>query len=84
MYKKYVNVSVRWDKNGVIHPEAILWENNGSTEIFVIDRILSGPRPMMSAAGGVGKRYEVEIRHQRRFLFLEKDKWFIESKNSPK
>ena len=80
MRKKYVTVEVLWDKDGGIRPEAILWENNGVMETYAIDQILSAPRAMPSAAGGVGKRYEVVIRKQHRNLFLEKDKWFIETR----
>jgi hypothetical protein len=44
----------------------------------VIDRIISGPERRTSQVGGVGKRYVIEISGQRRNLFLEKDRWFLE------
>ena len=34
---------------------------------------------MKSIIGGVGKRYEILIGNSTRYLFREKDKWFIES-----
>ena len=77
--KKYVDVDVRWTKSGEMIPSAIFWETEQGIERFEIARILSGPRTMASSAGGVGKRYEVVIRRSRRYLFLEKDRWFIES-----
>ena len=77
--KKYVDVDIRWTKDGGVIPSAILWETENGIERFEIERILSGPRTMASSAGGVGKRYEVVIHRSRRYLFLEKDRWFIES-----
>lgn len=79
MYKKYVDVDVRWMKDGRILPAAILWESGGETERYEITKILSGPFARASSAGGTGKRYEIQIGNSRRYLFLEKDKWFIES-----
>lgn len=79
MYKRYLDVEVRWTKEGNIIPTAIIWETADGTERFEIAKILSGPRSMASKAGGVGKRYEVQIGRSKRNLFLEKDKWFVES-----
>ena len=79
MYKKYLDVEVRWTKEGNIIPTAIIWETADGMERFEITKILSGPRSMASKAGGVGKRYEVQIGRSKRNLFLEKDKWFVES-----
>ena len=77
--KKYVDVDVRWKKDGTIIPAAILWESEEGTERYEITRVLSGPLARASAAGGVGKRYEIQIGRSRRCLFLEKDKWFLET-----
>ena len=44
-----------------------------------ITKIISGPMSMKSLAGGVGRRYEILIGNNKRYLFREKDKWFIES-----
>ena len=79
MYKRYLDVEVRWTKEGNIIPTAIIWETADGMERFEITKILSGPRSMASKAGGVGKRYEVQIGRSKRNLFLEKDKWFVES-----
>ena len=77
MIKKYVDVEVRWKKDGAIVPITVLWDSGDGMERYEIEKILSGPRSMASAAGGVGRRYEVQIQHQRRYLFLEKDKWYV-------
>lgn len=79
MIKHYVDVDVRWTKEGNIIPTAIIWESTDRKERFEIMRVLSGPRHMASRAGGVGKRYEIQIGKSKRYLFLEKDKWFVES-----
>lgn len=77
--KRYVDVDVRWKKDGTIVPNMLYWETENGTEKFEIEQILSGPRSMASTAGGVGKRYQVLIKKNKRNLFLEKDRWFIET-----
>lgn len=79
MNKRYVDVEVRWTKEGNIIPTAIIWESADGPERFEITKVLSGPRSMTSKAGGVGKRYEILIGKSKRNLFREKDRWFIES-----
>ena len=81
MRKVYVDVEVKWLKEGLIVPVAIYWQmgqDESEVERFVIDRIISGPERRTSQVGGVGKRYVIEISGQRRNLFLEKDRWFLE------
>lgn len=79
MKKKYVDVEVLWTKEGSIIPVAIIWESAQGKERYEITKIISGPITMKSLAGGVGKRYEILIGKSKRYLFREKDKWFIES-----
>ena len=79
MKKKYVDVEVLWTKEGAITPTAIIWESAKGNERFEITKVISGPIPMKSIVGGVGKRYEILIGNSTRYLFREKDKWFIES-----
>ena len=76
-----MDVDVRWLKEGVIVPVALYWQmgqDESEVEKFVIDGIISGPETRSSKVGGVGKRYVIEISGQRRNLFLEKDRWFLE------
>ena len=77
--KRYVDVEVLWTKDGNIIPTAIIWNSAEGTERFEVTKVLSGPRSMASKAGGVGKRYEIQIGRSKRNLFREKDRWFIES-----
>ena len=79
MIKRYVDVEVLWTKDGSIIPTAIIWNSAEGTERFEVTKVLSGPRSMASKAGGVGKRYEIQIGRSKRNLFREKDRWFIES-----
>ena len=79
MKKKYVDVEVMWTKEGSIIPTAIIWESAKGNERFEITKVISGSIPMKSIVGGVGKRYEILIGNSTRYLFREKDKWFIES-----
>ena len=76
--KRYVDVDICWHKDGTLLPKAMYWETESETQKFEIEKVLSGPRSMASQAGGVGKRYEVQIHSRKRCLFLEKDRWFIE------
>ena len=81
MRKVYVDVEVKWLKEGLIVPVALYWrmgQDESETERYVIDRIVSGPEHRTSQVGGGGKRYVIEISGQRRNLFLEKDRWFLE------
>ena len=81
MKKVYVDVDAKWLKEGLIVPVAIYWQmgqDESVVELCVIDRIISGPDRRTSHVGGVGKRYVIEISGQRRNLFLEKDRWFLE------
>jgi hypothetical protein len=76
-----VDVEVKWLKEGRLIPVAIYWQrgqDESETEKYVIDRVISGPEIRSSKVGGVGKRYVIEISGQRRNLFLEKDRWFLE------
>lgn len=79
--KHYVDVQAVMKKDGSVQPLAIYWPNGDGIPVrFAIDRILeqsAGSR--ISAAGSAGKQYIVLIRGQRRKLYLEKNRWFIES-----
>lgn len=78
MNKHYVDVILRQEKTGEIVPMYVLWENGIS---YRIDQVLGRTR-RFSKAGGVGVRYTCMIQGQCRNLYLEKDKWFIESERT--
>lgn len=75
LYKRYVDVLVLMKKDHQMIPCRLIWENGQQYEIDKILRI----EKKASQVGGGGIRYEVRICGQQRYLFFEKDRWFIES-----
>lgn len=75
LYKRYVDVILEQTKNGQIMPLYICWDNGRK---YRIDKVVSRER-RASQVGGCGIRYVCMIHGERRNLFLEKNRWFIES-----
>lgn len=75
LYKRYVDVILKQTKTGDIQPMYVCWDNGMK---YSIDKILSCAR-RASVVGGCGICYVCMICGQRRNLYLEKDRWFIES-----
>ncbi|MGI6679145.1 MAG: hypothetical protein ACOX2Q_08860 [Dehalobacterium sp.] len=77
--KVYVDVTARFDKEGGLIPQSVIWEDG---RCFEIDRVLD-VRPAASLkAGGCGIRYTCRILGRETFLFLEEDRWFVEGKKN--
>ncbi len=77
--KAYVSVNVDVDKEGVVLPRFIRWDNG---QVFNIDQILYKCRASSKKVGGGGIRYTVMIKGRESFLFHEGDKWFVEAKKT--
>ncbi len=75
LYKRYINVITEIDKYGNLRPLYIRWDNN---ELFKIDKIIES-RQAVSEVGGNGLLFIVLIQGNRRKLFYEINRWFIES-----
>lgn len=75
LYKRYVDVILQQQKDGKIIPMYICWENGRK---YKIDQVLSHS-PGISETGGSGMRYVCLIKGEMRSLYLEKNRWFIES-----
>jgi hypothetical protein len=75
LYKRYVDVISVQKKDGRVIPLYICWDNGRK---YHIDKILSTER-RASQVGGCGIRYVCRIQGSERNLFLEKNRWFIES-----
>ena len=75
LYKRYIDVVLKQSKNGSIEPLYVCWEDGKK---YKIDRVISRER-RASQVGGCGMRYVCLIGGQTRCIFLEKDRWFIES-----
>ena len=76
MIKKYVKVLTEVDEIGKKTPKIIVF---GDRE-FVIDRVLEVKKCASMKVGGVGERYKVRINNHDTYIYYEKDKWFVESK----
>jgi hypothetical protein len=78
IYKKYVDMVVRFYPDGTITPLAIWWEDG---MIFEIDKIID-VRPCASLkAGGAGIRYTCMVQGHEKYIWLEENKWFVEAKS---
>lgn len=75
LYKRYIDVVVRQMKNGTVLPLYVCWDDGRN---YKIDRVVSKER-RASQVGGCGMRYVCLINGHTRCIFLEKDRWFIES-----
>ncbi len=77
MRKVFVGVTAHYDKEGMLRPLSIEWEDG---RVFEIDRILDVCRAASLKAGGQGIRYTCQIGGQIRYLFYEGPAWFVEGK----
>lgn len=77
--KAYVSVNADIDKEGVIHPRFIRWDNG---LIYQIEEIVYKCRAASKKVGGGGIRYTIRVKGRESFLFREGDKWFVEAKES--
>lgn len=77
MSKVFVEVLVKYTKDGQKVPVTVTWED-GRT--YAIDKVTDVRRAASLKAGGQGWRYLCRIRGRETFLWLEEDKWFVEGK----
>ena len=77
--KAYVSVNADIDKEGVIHPRFIRWDNG---LIYQIEEIVYKCRAASKKVGGGGIRYTIRVKGRESFIFREGDKWFVEAKES--
>lgn len=77
VYKKYVDMIVRYFPDGTIVPLAVWWAEG---ELFQIDKVIDY-RPCASLkAGGAGIRYTCMIQGREKYVWLEENRWFVEAK----
>ncbi len=74
--KRYVPVVVRFDTDGTLQPLTIEFDEEHK---YSVDRVLDVCRAACQTVGGVGVRYTVRVQGQERYLWLEKDRWFVEA-----
>ena len=70
--KRYVPVVVRFDTEG----QTIEFD---AEHKYPVDQVLDVCRAACQTVGGVGVRYTVRVQGQERYLWLEKDRWFVEA-----
>lgn len=74
--KKYISVTAKFDKDGNIMPLCVNWDDGRS---FPIDRVTDLRYAASIRADSAGLRYKCRIKRKDKFIFLEKNRWFIES-----
>lgn len=74
--KVYIEVIAKYNQEGQVRPLKIVWEDG---RVFEISRI-TDIRPAASLkSGGIGLRYTCIINTKPVYLFLDDNKWFIET-----
>lgn len=73
-YKRYVDVVALIDKHAEITPLFLVFDSKK----YTIERVLQ-IKKASSIVGGSGILYRCRIQNQERNLFLERNRWFIES-----
>ena len=74
--KLYVPVVVRFDTEGNLRPLTIEFDE---AHKYSVDSVLDVCRAACQTVGGVGVRYTIRIQGHKRYLWLEKGKWFVEA-----
>ena len=77
--KQYVSVTARFDYDGNLLPVFLHWKDGRD---FEIDRITDIRYAASLKAGGAGIRYTCRISGKERYLFLENNRWFVDSKDT--
>lgn len=75
IYKKYITVITRMQKDEQLIPISIIWDNGIQYPIDKICKISN----KASLVGGCGICYECLIGGHRRSLYFERTRWFMES-----
>ncbi|MEG0327238.1 MAG: hypothetical protein RR565_01830 [Erysipelothrix sp.] len=74
LYKKYIDVTVYMDAYGELTPLVIHFKGDQ----YPIKKIYA-IKKAFSPVGGSGIMYECQIQNERRNIFYERSRWFIES-----
>lgn len=75
--KAFVEVIVKFDKEGQMTPLSILWEDGLQYEI---DRVVDVRRAASLKAGGQGMRYPIRINGRQTYLYYENPNYFVEAR----
>jgi hypothetical protein len=75
--KVYLPVTAKFDAGGNITPLELTWTDG---HVYEIDRVLDVRRAVSLRGGGLGMRYKCRIGGREAFIWLDNDRWFVESK----
>jgi len=75
-YKVYIEVIAHFNTEGKITPQSIIWKGR----LLEVDQILDVRRAASLKAGGLGIRYNIRIGNHTTFMWLDENRWFVESK----
>ena len=76
-HKVYVPVTANFDADGNITPTDITWIDG---HVYEIDRVLDVRRAASLKGGGLGLRYTCRIDGRTTNIWLDENRWFVESK----
>ncbi len=75
--KQFISVTARFDCDGNLIPVSVHWQDG---RCFSIDKIMDIRYAATKKPGGVGICYLCRISGRERYLFLEDNRWFVDSK----
>lgn len=82
--KVYVDITAKFNADGLLVPTSIIWEDGRR---YVIDKVSDIRQAAAMKAGGQGDRYTVWINGRQSYLFFERSteltgnyigRWFVE------
>ena len=74
--KIYIEVVCKHTADGKVLPLEVVW---GNGKHYKIDRVIDARKCASLKGGGVGVRYACQIMGQKKFLFLDGYRWYVES-----
>lgn len=77
MRKVYVDMTVKYNKEGGILPLSFIWEDGTR---YSIDKVFDKKRAASLKVGGQGIRYRCRVMGKEVYIFWEDGRWFIEGK----
>ena len=76
--KQFISVTARFDADGNLLPLKIHWNDGRS---FEIDKVTDIRYAASLKAGGMGLRYTCRIGGAEKYIFLEENRWFVDTKS---
>ncbi|MDR1835661.1 MAG: hypothetical protein LBQ96_07670 [Fusobacteriaceae bacterium] len=73
--KKYVEVTVNYDRNGKKTPILLVFDNR----TYGIDKVTDVRRASALKVGGTGIRYSIVVKGHPTYLFEDEGRWFVEA-----